>query len=182
LKTDKNVTNVAFAGDMQIDKDEFSPVTQEDYLRVDNLCKGLLLWFYEQIQEHGLSPEEATALANGADYFVRNFLVDFKGCNLFDEVPGIVRQFAGNWYIVNTLEPDIGQLGGILQGIRSFYGFLRDQQLIPVGYIKKIEKECDDLAYYEGRIESFWQIEGDGFLAWESECTLKDRLNISGRA
>ena len=169
-------------GELPLDKSTFTPVTHEDYLRVDNLCKGLLLWFYERLQEDGLSPEEATTLANGADYFIRNFLVDFKGHNLFDERPGIVRQFAGNWYIVNTLEPDIRELVGNLQGIRAFYGFLSDQQLVSAGYLKIIEKECEEIAYYENRIESFWKIEGDGFIAWERECTLKEGWNGTGRA
>ena len=159
---------------LQVNKVEFSPVTQEDYLRVDNLCKGLLLWFYERLQEDGMPPEEATALANGADYFIRNFLVDFKGYNLFDERPGIVRQFAGNWYIVNTLEPDIAHLDLHLRGVKAFYRFLCDHRLISAGYLQEIEKECVDLDYYEGRIESFWAIEGDGFLSWERECTLKE--------
>ena len=168
--------------EMRIDKDAFTPVTQEDYLRVDNLCRELLLSFYEQLQAGGISPEEATALASGADYFILNFLVDFKGYNLFDERPGIVRQFAGNWYIVNTLEPDIPHLDLHLRGITAFYRFLRDLQLISAGYLQEIEKECGDLAYYESRIESFWAIEGDGFLSWERECTLKKGWSGTGRA
>jgi hypothetical protein len=170
------------AGVLQVNKDEFSLVKQEDFLRVDNLCKGLLLCFYEHLLAQGLPPEEATTLANGADYFVRDFLVDFKGYNLFDERPGIVRQFAGNWYIVTTPEPDICLLSRHLQGIRAFYGYLCDQKLISVGYLMNLEKECGILSYYEGRIESFWEIEGEGYSAWEKECTLKDRWTVAGRA
>jgi hypothetical protein len=165
-----------------INKDDFTPVTQEDYLRVDNLCRELLLLFYEELQAVGISPEEATALASGADYFILNFLVDFKGYNLFDERPGIVRQFAGNWYIVNTLEPDIAHLDLHLRGVKAFYRFLCDHRLISAGYLQEIEKECVDLDYYEGRIESFWAIEGDGFLSWERECTLKEGWSGTGRA
>jgi hypothetical protein len=182
LKTDKNGKDAAFAGNMRIDKDAYTPVTQEDFMRVDNLCSALLLSFYEHLQTEGLSPEEATELAKGADYFIRDFVVDFKALNLFDEQPCIVRQFAANWYIYNTLEPDIRQLGGHLQGIRAFYRFLHDHRLISDGYLEKIEKECDDLAYYEGRIESFWEIEGDGYLAWEAECSLKEGNAKPGRA
>jgi hypothetical protein len=167
---------------MRIDKDAFAPVTQEDFMRVDNLCSALLLNFYEQLQAEGLSSEDATELARGADYYVRDFIVDFKAINLFDERPGIVRQFAGNWYIFNSLEPDIGQLGGYLLGIRAFYRFLHDQRLISAGYLDRIEKECDDLAYYEGRIESFRKIEGGGYFVWEAECSLKDGLMRQGRA
>ena len=174
MKTEHFGKNAAGAGDGQIDKGAFTPVTQEDFMRVDNLCRDLLLSFYEHLQTEGLSPEEATELAKGADYFVRDFIVDFKALNLFDEQPGIVRQFAGNWYIFNTLEPDIRQLGGYLQGIRAFYRYLHDERLISAGYLEKIEKECDDIAYYEGRIDSFWEIEGEGYLAWEAECSLKE--------
>jgi len=168
--------------EIRINRDEFTPVTQEDYLRVDNLCRELLLRFYEQLQADGLSPEEATALASGADYFLLNFLVDFKGYNLFDEKPGIVRQFAGNWYIVNTLEPDMAHLAPHLRGIAAFYRFLCDQRFISAGYLREIEKECGELAYYESRIASFWGIEGDGYLTWERECTLKEGWSGTGRA
>jgi hypothetical protein len=179
LETGKKGKEAAYAG---IDKDAFTPVNQEDFMRVDNLCGTLLLNFYEHLQTEGLSPEQATELAKGADYFIRDFVVDFKALNLFDEQPGIVRQFAGNWYISNTLEPDIRQLGGHLQGIRSFYRFLHDRGLVSAGYLEIIENECSDLAYYEGRIETFWEIEGDGFIVWEAECTLKDGNAKAGRA
>jgi hypothetical protein len=182
LKIGKKGKEAASAGKLEIDKDAFTPVAQEDFMRVDSLCSAILLNFYEQLQAEGLSPEEATELAKGADYFIRDFVVDFKAINLFHEHPGIVRQFAGNWYINNTLEPDIRQLGGYLQGIRAFYRFLHDNRLISTGFLENIEKECADLAYYEGRIESFWEIEGDGYIAWEMGCTLKDGHEKTGRA
>lgn len=168
--------------DLQIRKEEFTIITGEDYPRVDTLCRKLLLSFYEDLLADGLSPEEATNLANGADYYVRDFLIDCKGFNLFDERPGIVRQFAGNWYIVNTIEPDMGQLSRHLQGVRAFYGYLRGKNLISMEYLLLIEKECGILSYYEERIDTFWKIEGDGFFAWEKECTLKDHLAGGGRA
>lgn len=167
---------------LKVNTEDFSLVTNEDYLRVDNLCRGLLLSFYEHLLAGGLDPVEATSLANGADLFVRDFLVDCKGYNLFDEKPGIVRQFAGNWYIVNTLEPDIGQLSGHLRGIGAFYGYLRDLELISAAYLEKLETECEATSYYEERMESFWKIEGNGFVDWEKECTLKDGWTATGRA
>ncbi|HTP64123.1 MAG TPA: hypothetical protein VMJ66_01940 [Geobacteraceae bacterium] len=169
-KRDKNKPEM----ELTVIKDEFSLYATDDFARVDNLCKGLLLRFYEQLQQEGLSPEEATELANSADYFVRDFVVDFKAFNLFDEMPGIVRQFAGNWYIAKTLEPDIRQLSGHLRGIRAFYRFLHGHGLISAGYMRNIEKECDELPFYESRIASFWEIKDDGYYAWERECSLRE--------
>lgn len=161
-------------GELVVNKDDFRLGTLEDELRVDGLCKKLLMRFYYQLMEAGMTPDGATSLANSADYFVRDFVVDCKERNLFDERPGLVRQFAGNWYIVNTLEPNIAQLSGHLEGIRAFYRFLHSRELISADCLDLIERECDDTDYYAGRIESFWGITGDGYLAWERECTLKE--------
>jgi hypothetical protein len=162
------------AEDLRINKKEFDQETLDDVLRVDRLCQGILKHFYLSLQGEGHSPEAATRLAASADYFVRDFVVDNRVRNLFEERIGLVRQFAGNWYIVNTLEPDIKDLGEHLTGIAAFYRFLHDRKLISSSYLKRMEKECADLPYYESRIESFWAIKGDGYEAWEKVCSLKD--------
>ncbi|MBU5612594.1 hypothetical protein [Geomonas azotofigens] len=159
---------------LKVDKRDFVPTTLEDEVRVDKLVSDLLHRFYEEIQLTGMSPEQATALAGAADYFTRDFVVSIKARSIFDERPGIVRQFAGNWYIVNTMEPLASEIDGYLAGIREFYRFLYGHRLISLKFLQAIEAECADLDYYAGRIESFWDIVGDGYNAWERECTLKD--------
>ncbi len=171
--TDTYGKNMDVEGDLQINKRDFTISTVDDEIRADQLCRKVLKRFYLQLMEEGMTPERATELASSADYFLRDFVVDFKGANLFDEHPGIVRQFAGNWYIVNTLEPNIREITGHLAGIKAFYRYLRQHGLVSASYLRNIEKECDDLPYYEHRIESFWGITGDGYLAWERECSLK---------
>ncbi|MBJ6727490.1 hypothetical protein [Geomesophilobacter sediminis] len=159
---------------LKIDKRDFVPVTLDDELRVDKLCSDLLHRFYTESQEAGLTPEEATKLAGAADFFVRDFVVSIKMRSIFDERPGIVRQFAGNWYIANTMEPLASEIEGYLAGIRAFYRFLHGHQLISLKFLQAIENECNDLSYYAERIESYWDITGDGYHAWEKECSLKD--------
>jgi len=159
---------------LKVDKREFVPTTLEDELRVDRLCSDLLHRFYSESMDAGLSPEDATALAGAADYFIRDFVVSIKTRSIFEERPGIVRQFAGNWYIVNTMEPLISEIDGYIAGIKGFYRFLHGHQLISLKFLQAIEAECADRDYYENRIESFWAISGDGYLAWEKECSLKD--------
>ncbi|SNB46083.1 hypothetical protein [Geobacter sp. DSM 9736] len=161
------------AAELKIEKGDFALGTLDDELRVDGLCKELLRNFYDQLLDDGLSPSRATELAGSADYFVRDFLVSIKQLNLFTEVLGTVRQFAGNWYIVSTLEPNMTELGRHLEGIREFYRFLHRRGWIAASCMEKIESECSEAAYYESRIESFWNISGDGYGAWERECSLK---------
>ncbi len=159
---------------LKVDKRDYVPTTLDDEVRVDKLVSDLLHRFYEEIQLTGMSPEQATALAGAADYFTRDFVVSIKQRSIFDERAGIVRQFAGNWYIVNTMEPLISEIEGYLAGVREFYRFLYGHQLISLKFLQAIEAECSELDYYAGRIESFWDIVGDGYLIWEKECTLKD--------
>ena len=159
---------------LKVDKRDYVPTTLDDEIRVDKLCSELLHRFYCESQESGLSPEQATALAGAADYFIRDFVVSIKNRSIFEERPGIVRQFAGNWYIANTMEPMASEIEGYLAGIREFYRFLYGHQLITLKFLQAIEAECSELAYYAGRIDSFWDITGDGYGAWERECSLKD--------
>ena len=165
--------SVNIHSDLQIDKEAFRLRGDNDDLRVDSLCRELLHHYYAELVRGGTPPDEATVWASGADYFLRDFVVDRKRATLFDELPGLVRQFAGNWYIVSTVEPNMAELALHLEGIRRFYRFLHAHALITGSHLAEIEAECGDAAYYERRIESFWELGGDGYPAWERECTLK---------
>lgn len=164
--------------ELKLNKSDFTPANHDDYVRVDFRCKELVMQFYHSLVERGTERAEASILANGADYFIRDFVVDQMGLNLFTELPGIVRKFAGNWYIITTVDPSINTLEEQLRGIRSFYSYLHSLGLISSEYLAIIEKECADHAYYEKRIETFWEITGDGYLAWELECPLKSNGKI----
>lgn len=153
----------------------FDIKTLDDEIRVDQLCQEFLKLFYCDLVEcRGLPPEAASALAYGADYFLREFVIPDRLENLFSLRPGRVRQFAGNWYIVRTLEPNLVELGSILQGVDAFYDFcLRQQKVTPV-LRDQVRQESAELPFYEARIKAFWEISGDGFSAWDQACPLRD--------
>ena len=162
------------ASTMTINKNDFKLGTLDDELRVDGLCKELLMEFYNRLLADGVAPDLASRLAGSANFFIRDFVISIKGRNIFCETRGLVRQFAGNWYIVSTLEPKGDELAGHLEGIRAFYRYLRSRDLISPAFLELVEAECDDFGYYSGRIDSFWTIVGDGYTAWERECSLKE--------
>ena len=165
--------NRQLEGELSVNPDDFLPETLEDELRVDKLCQDLLLRFYYERLESGSEPAEATQWANSADYFIRDFVVGVKQKNLFTSIAGLVRQFAGNWYIMNTMEPVAEEITAHLSGIQEFYRYLHSHQLIDDAVLKGVEQECAAVDYYLHRIESFWNIKGDGYLEWEKECSLK---------
>lgn len=146
-----------------------------DELRAVDLVDRLLRLFYlDLVEDETLSPEEASALAYSADYFLKDFLIDDRHDNIFRLRPGRVRQFAGNWYIIRNLEPNIEELRGLLEGVAAFYRWCRRVGKVNEEAALSAVQECADLDYYRQRIENFWAIEKDGYLAWEKECSLRD--------
>jgi hypothetical protein len=158
---------------MKLTKSDFQIGTLEDELRVDGLCRELLMTFYHERIASGVSEHDATLLANSADLFLRDYLIGVRQLNLLESDPDVVRKFAGNWYIVNTMEPVIEEIAAHLAGIREFYLFLHSIEAIDAEFHGAVEQDCADLTYYQSRIDSFWEIKGDGYLEWERECSLK---------
>ena len=153
----------------------FNIQTLDDEIRVDLLCQEFLKLFYcDLVESQGLHPEAASALAYGVDYFLREFVIPDCQENIFALRPGRVRQFAGNWYIVRTLEPNLVELGSILRGVDAFYAFCLRQQKVSPALRELVGGESADLAFYEARIKAFWEISGDGFSAWDQACPLRD--------
>jgi len=143
-------------------------------IRVDHLCQELLQRFCRALEEtDGLTREQAGALAHGVDYFLRDFVISDRQENIFHLGPGRVRQFAGNWYIVRNLEPNMAELEGILRGIAAFYTFCAGVGKVDQEMAETVRQEASLLEYYRQRIDDFLAIEGDGYFAWERNCTLK---------
>jgi hypothetical protein len=155
-------------------KDHFDIRDLQDEIRADELCGHFLQIFYRAIvEDEKFHKEDAGLLAHGADYFLREFVIPDRRENIFELSPGRVRQFAGNWYIIKNLEPNMKELRGILQGIEAFYQYCEKTGMVSSDILDNVHKECADLEFYRQRIESFWAIEGDGYQRWEQECSLK---------
>jgi len=158
-----------------IDKTAFHVGSLDDEIQVDKLCVDLLKHLLQHLtKEDGLEPERAGELCHGADYFLREFIIADRQVNLFQVGADQVRQFAGHWYIIRTLEPNRAELGGILDGVAACYAFLNRQGLVPDQQTAEIATACSDLDSYVARIESFWAIENGGFDEWRAGCPLDE--------
>ncbi len=156
-----------------LDKSSYTIKTLEDEIRVDQLCCALLKKFHRSLlEEQQLDPLDAGSQAAGADYFLRNFVIDNRRGNIFEVTDKQVRCFAGHWYITSNLEPNLVELTAMLNGVASFYRFCAASSLVGQEVAAAIEQTCNDLAYYQNRIDSFHSLSGDGFMAWGKECPL----------
>ena len=152
---------------------DFVLTGNDDFARVDGLCRELLLTFYQDLVAGGMPEAQATPLASSADYFVRDFLVDNRQVSPFMITPPLIRQFAATWYIINTVEPNLPELLAHLAGILAFCRYLRDDGYLSTAEFAAVERECADTGHLATRIESFWDLPPDGYPAWEAEFTLK---------
>lgn len=159
--------------EIEFEHDDFDFSDMEEELRVDERCQALLQRFYLHLHTTGLEVQQASDLAFCADYYVRDYLLDFARQNVVRPQPDIVRRFAATWFITHTLDPEMTVLERHLEAIRQFYRFLHSQHLISAEELAMIEDEAGQEAYYRQRIESFLAITGDGYIAWEAECPLK---------
>ena len=157
-----------------LDKTAFDVLSLEDEIRVDKLCVDLLRHLYLDLAVRGEMPAtQAGGFCQGADYFLREFVVGDRRENLFAIQAVRVRQFAGHWYIIRTPEPNLDELRQVLDGTAEFYLFLARQGLVAADRASAIASECRELDYYRKRIEDFWAIENDGYEAWRQACPLE---------
>ena len=160
--------------DIEFDHDDFEFASPDDELRVDERCQELLKRFYLNLVNSGMTPEQASELAFSADLYLRDYLVDFASQNVVRPQPGLVRRFAASWFITHTLDPEMRILERHLDGIRELYRYLHGQHLISREELAFLEDEIAQTDYYRRRIEIFLAIVGDGYIAWEAECPLRD--------
>jgi hypothetical protein len=156
--------------EIDFEHDDFEFVTMEEELLVDERCQKILKQFYLFLQQRGMSAEQASELAFSADLYLRDYLIDFGRQNIVCPQPGIVKKFAASWFITHTLDPDIDLLGRHLTAIIELYRYLHRQHFICAAELAFLSQEAGELEYYRQRIDSFLNLAGDGFAAWDAEC------------
>ena len=165
--TEKKVLSI---NDPSFAAEHFLPGSLSDEIRIDQLIVALLTTFCRDSVAAGVDPLRAGAWARGADYFLRDFVVDHGRNNLFTLPVGQVRHFAGNWYIIKTVEPNRAELSEILEGVEAFYCYLQENGKVASACYEEVASACQDLDYYEERINAFWAISEGGYQPWDEAC------------
>lgn len=156
--------------EIEFEHDDFDFDTIDEELLVDGRCQQILKQFYLFLQQQGMAAEQASELAFSADLYLRDYLIDFGRQNIVRPKPGIVVSFAGSWFITHTLDPELVMLERHLTAISELYRYMNRQHLISADELDFLLKEAGELVFYRQRIESFLNLTGDGFAAWDAEC------------
>ena len=154
----------------EFEHDDFDFDTIDEELLVDGRCQQILKQFYLFLQQQGMAAEHASELAFSADLYLRDYLIDFGRQNIVRPKSGIVVSFAGSWFITHTLDPEFAMLERHLTAITELYRYMNRRHLISADELAFLLKEAGELDFYRQRIDSFLNLTGDGFAAWDAEC------------
>ncbi|OQY17276.1 MAG: hypothetical protein B6I36_09185 [Desulfobacteraceae bacterium 4572_35.1] len=157
---------------MTIKPNDFDISNLDSEMAADRHCSNLLKQFHQQLLKEEIDTLEAGQLAHGADYFLRDFIIADRRQNIFKIDPVHIKQFAGHWYIIKNLEPNIKELATILQGVAVFYSYLLQLNCIEQTRHDQIISATAELNFYQQRIDQFWDICDDGYHAWRGACPL----------
>jgi len=155
---------------IEFEHDDFEFDTIDEELLVDGRCQQILKQFYLFLQQQGMAAERASELAFSADLYLRDYLIDFGRQNIVRPQPGIVTKFAGSWFITHTLDPDFATLERHLTAISELYRFMHRQHLISADELSFLLEEVGQPEFFRQRIDSFLNLSGDGFVAWDADC------------
>lgn len=155
-------------------QDHYCIKNLDDEIRADRLCQKLLKNYLQYlVNDLKMEALDAGTYARAADYFLRDYLIDQCRENIFSINSEHITAFAGNWYIVSTLEPNWVELESLLEGIQSFYSFCSDKKLIDPSTLDTVSVVCANRSYYQQRIESFYRLQDDEFFNWNEGCPLR---------
>ncbi|RMG88085.1 MAG: hypothetical protein D6708_12060 [Candidatus Dadabacteria bacterium] len=142
----------------------------DDFVRLDTLCADLLQEFAAWLRDEvGRSPLEAGALAHHADRYLRDFVVDCKETGPADEDPTLVRQYLGNWYIVNTLYPTHEEMDAIREALALLYRYLHERGIVGEAARRAAEAALADGGFFRDRLEAFWALTPEGIDPWRAQ-------------
>lgn len=156
--------------EIEFEHDDFEFDTIDEELLVDGRCQQILKQFYLFLQQQGMTAEHSSELAFSADLYLRDYLIDFGRQNIARPQPGIVTKFAGSWYITHTLDPEFASLERHLTALCELYRFLHRRHLISADELSFLLEEAGQLEFFRQRIDSFLNLTGAGFVAWDSDC------------
>ncbi len=126
--------------------------------------------FYEYLKNKGLKESTAGKRTEMAAFFIMNYVFVYDDAMNILEVSGeTIRKFLGNWYIRKFMNPSMANIKSYLESISNFFAFLNEKGFISKGELSEIKEVCKDKAWFEMRLKTYFEAEGDDFYEWIEE-------------
>ncbi|MDK2897286.1 MAG: hypothetical protein PWP04_1406 [Candidatus Atribacteria bacterium] len=99
-----------------------------------------------------------------------NYLFVYDDAMSILEVSGdTIRTFLGNWYIRKFMIPKISEIKSFLRAISDFFTFLQKEGFIFKKQLNEIKEVCKDIAWFEMRLQTYFDAQDDEFYKWIQE-------------
>jgi len=126
--------------------------------------------FYDYLKNKGLKESLAGRKTEMAAYFIMDYLFVYDDAESMLEVSDeAIRKFLGNWYIRKFMKPRLTEIKSFLSAISDFFIFLRKGGFISKEHLQEIKAVCKDKAWFEMRLKTYYEAQGDDFYKWIEE-------------
>jgi len=126
--------------------------------------------FYEYLKNKGLKENSAGKRTDMAAYFVMDYVFIYDDATNILEVSGdTIRTFLGNWYIRKFMRPRMPEIKSFLRAISDLFEFFQEEDFISQEHLKEIRGVCKDTSWFEMRLKTYFEADGDDFRKWIEE-------------
>ena len=144
--------------------------SEEEYEKQWRRSKIIFDHFYEYLRNKGLKESIASKRTEMAAFFIMDYLFVYDDAMSVLEVDGdTIRRFLGNWYIRKFLSPNMSEIKSFLKSISDFFTFLHEKGFISKEELSEIKEVCKDKAWFEMRLKTYFEAEGEDFYEWIQE-------------
>lgn len=155
-------------------KDEHFECIKEDNSEEENekqwkRSKIVFDQFYEYLKNKGLKESTTGKRTDMVAFFIMNYLFVYDVMNILEVSGDTIRKFLGNWYIRKFWNPSLSSIKSYLKAISDFYTFLNDKGFISKEQLSEIKDVCRDKAWFEMRLQTYFDARDDDFYKWIEE-------------
>jgi len=144
--------------------------SEEEYEKQWKRSKIIFDHFYEYLKNKGLKESTASRRTEMVAFFVMDYLFVYDDAMSVLEVSGdTIRTFLGNWYIRKFMNPSMPNIKSYLKSISDFFTFLNEKGFISKEELSEIKEVCRDKAWFEMRLKTYFETQGDDFYEWIQE-------------
>jgi len=144
--------------------------SEEEYEKQWERSKIVFDCFHEYLKDKGLKESTVDKRTDRVLFFIMNYLFVYDDAtSILDVYDDTIRKFLGNWYIRKFWDPKMSEIKSFLRAISDFYTFLQKEDFISKGDLREIKEVCRDKAWFEMRLRTYFESEGNDFYEWLEE-------------